>query len=187
MVDAMIAMTLHVALFRGINVGGRNVLPRAALRSLLRDLGFENPRSVRQSGNLVFGADAKHTPIAIEQQIEAAVQERFGTAGTLVVRTAAQWASVVACNPFPGEAGSDPAHMVVMALKTAPDADAAALLRVGYPGRESIAIEGREAYLVYPDGIGRSRLTHAVLEKKLGVVGTARNWNTVLELAELAR
>ena len=89
-------------------------------------------------------------------------------------------------NPFPAEAKSDPGHLVVMCLKSAPGREAVSALQQAISGREVIRAKGREAYIVYPDGIGRSRLTTALIEKKLGTRGTARNWNTVMKLAALA-
>ena len=73
-----------------------------------------------------------------------------------------------------------------MALKAAPTAAAIKALSEGYNGPETIHVAGRDAYLIYPEGIGRSKLTNALIERKLGVAGTARNWNTVLKLAALA-
>jgi len=74
----------------------------------------------------------------------------------------------------------------VMFLKTSPSRDAVTALQNAIKGREVVKAEGRQAYLVYPDGVGRSRLTTALIEQKLGTRGTARNWNTVLKLADLA-
>lgn len=93
----------------------------------------------------------------------------------------------MARNPFPEEAERDPGHLVVMILKGAPAAHEVKALQDAIRGRELVRADGRAAYVVYPDGIGRSRLTTALLEKKLGTRGTGRNWNTVLKLAALTR
>jgi len=76
--------------------------------------------------------------------------------------------------------------MLVMCLHDAPDASAVKALREAIVGREVVQVRGREAYFVYPDGVGSSKLTHGLIEKKLGTKGTARNWNTVLKLLEAA-
>jgi uncharacterized protein (DUF1697 family) len=102
------------------------------------------------------------------------------------VRTAAEWAKVVAGNPFPEEAERDPGHLVVMFLKATPEANDVAALQAAIPGRETVRAEGKHAYIIYPDGIGRSKLTIDLIERKLGTRGTGRNWNTVLKLAALA-
>ena len=99
-----------------------------------------------------------------------------------LIRTAAEWKRIVAHNPFPEEAKGDPAHLVVMFLKRAPNAKEIAALRSSITGPEIVAADGRQVYIVYPAGIGRSRLTNSFAEKKLGTRGTARNWNTVLKL-----
>jgi uncharacterized protein (DUF1697 family) len=171
-------MTPHIALLRAVNVGARSV-PMAELRALFAALGFADAKTLLQSGNVVFaaqGADA-----ALEAQFEAAFAQRFGFASDFLVRSGAEWAKAIAANPFEQEARTDPAHLVVMALKTAPAA-------TGFPwdGPERVAVRGRQAYLVYPEGVGRSKLTLATAEKKLGVRGTGRNWNTVMKLAALA-
>jgi uncharacterized protein (DUF1697 family) len=97
------------------------------------------------------------------------------------------WKAVIAGNPFSEEAARDPGHLLVVALKDAPDRAAAAALRNAITGREVVRVRGRHAYIVYPDGIGRSRLTTVVIEKKLGTRGTGRNWNTVLKLGALVK
>jgi uncharacterized protein (DUF1697 family) len=91
----------------------------------------------------------------------------------------------VARNPFPAEAERDPAHLTVVFLKDAPKAKAVEALAAAIRGREVIQADGRHLYAYYPDGVGRSKLTHALIESKLGTRGTARNWNTVLKLAQL--
>ena len=103
-----------------------------------------------------------------------------------LVRTASEWTSIVAANPFPREAQDNPAHLVVMALKAAPSKAHVAALEAAIKGRERVCAKRRELYMVYPDGIGRSKLTIAVIERALATRGTARNWNTVLKLQALA-
>jgi uncharacterized protein (DUF1697 family) len=102
-----------------------------------------------------------------------------------MLRSASEWEAIIANNPFAEAAGRDPAHLVLMALKDEPNVAAIKALRDGYKGPETIHVAGRDAYLIYPEGIGRSKLTNALIERKLGVAGTARNWNTVLKLAAL--
>jgi uncharacterized protein (DUF1697 family) len=177
-------VTVHIALLRAVNVGGRNVA-MSDLRGLVAELGFTDVRSLLQSGNLVFDS-GRQTGAGLERLLESEATKRFDLDTDFFVRTAKEWTTMVARNPFPDEARRDPAHLLVMALKEAPDAKAVAALRAAITGREIVAAEGRHAYIVYPDGIGRSRLTIRVIESKLGTRGTGRNWNTVLKLAELA-
>lgn len=178
-------MTTFIALLRAVNVGGRSV-PMAGLRTLLADLGCGNPRTLLQSGNAVFTLEGKAVAAALERKFEAEAQRRFGMTIAFMLRTAAEWDAIVARNPFADTARNDPGHLLLMALKGAPTAAAISALREGYRGPESIEVVGPDAYLIYPEGVGRSRLTNALIERKLGFAGTGRNWNTVLKLAALA-
>jgi uncharacterized protein (DUF1697 family) len=92
----------------------------------------------------------------------------------------------VEANPFRKEAQRDPGHLLVMCFKSAVDPKNVETLQSAITGSERISAKGREAYIVYPDGVGRSRFTHALIEKKMGVRGTGRNWNTVLKLGNSA-
>lgn len=179
-------MTVHLALLRGINVGGHKQVAMADLRDLLTRLGFVDARSLLQSGNLVFRSDGR-TGAHLERLLEAEVAKRFALQTDFFVRTADEWKVVVVHNPFREEAERDPGHLVVMFLKDAPDVKDVKALQAAVTGPEVVRVEGRHAYIVYPNGIGRSRLTHTLIEKKLGTRGTGRNWNTVLKLGALAK
>jgi uncharacterized protein (DUF1697 family) len=179
-------MTVHVALLRGVNLGGRTQVAMSDLRDLLAELGFAQVRSVLNSGNLAFSG-GRRTAAALERLLETEAEKRLGLRTDFHVRTADEWATVVAKNPFRAEAKRDPSHLVVMVLKKAPTAKAVETLRAAITGPEIIDAVGRHAYIVYPAGIGRSRLTNSLIDSKLGTRGTGRNWNTVLKLAELAQ
>jgi uncharacterized protein (DUF1697 family) len=179
-----VALTTHVALLRGVNVGGRKVVPMAALRALATEIGLTNPRTLLQSGNLIFQSGA--APAELEARLEAEAERRLGLATRFMVRTAAEWDAIIAANPFPEEAQRDPSHLVVMALQRAPEPTTVEALRFAIVGRERVEARGRELYLVYPDGIGTSKLTNTMIERQLGVRGTGRNWNTALKLAAAA-
>jgi uncharacterized protein (DUF1697 family) len=177
-------MTLYVALLRAINVGGKNPVAMPSLGELLDRLGFLNPRTVLQSGNLVFQAKAG-TAKQIEEVLgmEAALQ--LGLKTDFMVRTAAEWRAVVAGNPFPEAAAQDPGHLVVLFLKNTPSAKDVEALQTAIQGPEVIRAYGKQLYVVYPNGIGRSKLTASFIERALGIHGTARNWNTVLKIKTL--
>jgi uncharacterized protein (DUF1697 family) len=173
-----------IALLRGINVGGNKKVAMAGLRDLLGRLGFGDPQSLLQSGNLVFRTDSRKAD-ELEQLLEKEVQKRFGLQSDVFVRNAGEWPAVMAANPFLEEAERDPGHLIVMFLRDAPDAKSQDALRAAIIGRETFAVTGRHAYFVYPDGMGTSKLTGALVEKKFGTRGTARNWNTVTKLGAL--
>jgi uncharacterized protein (DUF1697 family) len=178
-----LALTTHVALLRAVNVGGRGKVAMADLRQMLSDLGFERPQSLVQSGNLVFASEL--TGEALEALLEHEAETRLGLKTDVIVRTADQWAAIVAANPFAAMAKGDPSHLVVMPLKTEPEPDGLGALEGWIPGPERIAAAGRDLYITYPDGIGTSKLTGAAIERRLKTRGTARNWNTVAKLAAL--
>jgi uncharacterized protein (DUF1697 family) len=173
-----------VALLRGINVGGRAMIAMADLRALLESLGFTSVRTLLQSGNLVFEAKVG-TPIQMEKLLETATEKRFGHPVDFLVRRADEWNAIIESNPYENEAIDDPAHLVVMCLNQAPKAADLAGLKKAVAGREYFLCRGRELYIVYPDGIGRSKLTNVLIERKLGARGTARNWNTALKIRAL--
>src|SRR6266581_983263 len=177
-------MTIHIALLRGINVGGHKRVAMSDLRDLLTQLGFMDARSLLQSGNLVFRSNAR-TGVNLERLLEA--EKRLGLRTDFLVRSAEEWKAVVARNPFPDEAERDPAHLLVVFLKDAPDGKNVEALQAAITGPEIVRAVGRQAYIVYPSGIGRSRLTSTLIEKKLATRGTGRNWNTVLKLGALVR
>jgi uncharacterized protein (DUF1697 family) len=176
---------LYLALLRAINLAGHQTVAMADLRELLTQLGFADARSLLQSGNLVFRTGAR-TSGHLERVLEAEAAKRLGLHTDFFVRTADEWKAIVTDNPFREEGTRDPAHLVVVFLKDAPDGKAVDALRAAIAGPEIVRAKGRHAYIVYPNGIGRSRLTHTLIERKLGTRGTGRNWNTVLKLGALA-
>ena len=178
-------MPVYIALLRGVNVGGRAKVAMADLRALLTELGFEDPRSLLNSGNLVFRGAARKTP-ELERALASAVQARLGVTADVMIRTAHDVAALVADNPFPGEAQRDPGHLIALFLTGSASPRSVAALQGAIAGREIVRGSGRHLYAYYPDGVGRSKLTLPAIEAALGTRGTGRNWNTVLKLAALA-
>jgi uncharacterized protein (DUF1697 family) len=177
-------MTTHVGLLRAVNLGSHNKVGMRDLCALLGELGLRDARSLLQSGNVVFQSAAASTD-ALERLLEDGTERRLGVKTDYFVRTAKEWKAVIADNPFAAEAKKDPGHLLMLALKDVPDRSAVAALQKGIKGREIVKTVGRHAYIVYPDGVGRSRLTMASIEKALGTRATGRNWNTVLKLGAL--
>jgi uncharacterized protein (DUF1697 family) len=179
------AATTHIALLRGINVGGHRQVGMTNLRNFLTELGFENVKSLLQSGNLVFASRSRFGA-ELERFLEVEAAKRLALEVDFYVRTAEEWKSVVRQNPFRKEAERDPKHLVVLFLKTAPAPKDVALLQSEISGPELVKAKGKQAYIFYPNGIGRSRLNNAMVEKRIGR-GTGRNWNTVLKLDVIAK
>lgn len=178
-------MTRYIGLLRAVNLGAHNRVAMSDLRDLLTRLGFEDPRTLLQSGNVVFGCGRRRAA-DLEGVLEAEVEQRLKVATGFFLRTAEEWQDIVTGNPYLKEAERDPGHLVVMVFKDRPSSQAVKDLNAAITGSEVFRAEGRHAYIVYPDGIGRSRLTNALIEKKLRTRSTGRNWNTVLKLNALA-
>ena len=178
-------MGTYIALLRGVNVGGHKQVSMAGLRELLTSLGFENPRSLLQSGNLVFST-RKRPSRSLEDELETETEKHLGLQTRYFIRTAEEWKAIIAANPFPGKARSDPSHLIVMPLREAPKGADVKALQNAITGEERLRVVGTEAYITYPEGIGTSKLTLARIESRLHTNGTGRNWNTALKLASLA-
>jgi uncharacterized protein (DUF1697 family) len=175
-------MTAYVALFRGVNVGGRNSLPMQDLRDILSSLGCENVRTYIQSGNAAFASAAQAGELGAS--IEAAIDNRFGFAPEVLLLTVTRLKAIAAANPFP-DAESEPKFLHVLFLAEAADeADIDGLNAVRAPS-ERFLLTDDALYLHAPDGIARSKFA-AKVERCLGVAATGRNWNTVKKIIELA-
>ena len=176
-----------IVLLRGVNVGKH--APRVTmpdLRQFALDLGFKAPRTLLQSGNLIFDGDESHDA-GLEGHLETEAAKRLGVNVDFLVRSGAEWRAAIACNPFVEAAETDPGHLLVYWLKAEPAEGAVEDLRGGIIGREQVQLCGRQAYIVFPDGVGHSRLTTTVIEKRLGVRVTGRNWNTVQKIADMMK
>lgn len=174
-------MKRWAALLQGVNVGGRQ-LAMADLRRMLADLGFENPRTLLASGNAVF--DAKETDSAkLEALLGRAFEARLGFRTDFLLRDAADLAAIRRDNPFPDVARERPSQLLVSFAREAVPADLPDRVAAVYGGPERLAVVGRELYIDFPEGQGRSQLGPAMAKLKLGGVSTGRNWNTVVKLA----
>ena len=172
-------MKTWIALFRGINVGGKNTLPMAKLRDDLETLKLKNVRTYIQSGNIVFDATAK-TANSISKKIKRRIEDRHGFEPKILILSQDELVAAVEANPFP-EAQSDPKtlHFFFLAQSASgPNVDAIESAR---KATENFKLADRVFYLHAPEGIGRSKLA-ANVEKHLGVATTARNFRTVEKL-----
>jgi uncharacterized protein (DUF1697 family) len=179
-------MKTYVSVLRAINLGSYNKIAMSDLREMLEKVGCIEPKTVVLSGNVVFKS-ALASPAKVEQLLESASTKHLGVTTDYFVRTAKEWQAIIDANPFRNEAKQDPARLIMMCLRAAPSAAQVDALRAAIKGPEIVAVDGKHAYFVYPDGMGRSKLTIKLIEKALGTTGTARNWNTVLKLGELSR
>jgi uncharacterized protein (DUF1697 family) len=177
-------MPNRIALLRGINLGPNRRVAMADLRRLLSDAGHEDVSTHLQSGNVLLTSDAP--PAELEQQIREQIAAALGIDVDVVVRTRDQLADAIARNPLAAVAKSEPKRLQVSFCSSAPAAKVAGRLEEAAAGGERVAVSGREIYAWHPDGIQRSQLAKLLADRRLGVTTTARNWNTVTKLLELA-
>ena len=176
-------MPTFVAFLRAVNLGKRNRVAMADFRSLLTQAGYEDVTTHLQSGNVVLGAPERRAA-AVERSIEEILRDGFGLDNAVMVRSANEMAKVVRDNPFLAR-GADPATLHVSFLKSAPPAAAAQTLAATDHAPDELALGGRELYLSYPQGVGRSKMA-AFVERTVPGLGTVRRWSVVTRLAELA-
>jgi uncharacterized protein (DUF1697 family) len=173
---------MHVALLRGINVGGKNPLPMKELVRMFQAAGCENVHTYIQSGNVIFDAPTGNSKIC--DSVSASIEKRFGYRIPVILRTAPELRKVIGGNPFLKSA-VDLKALHVYFLAQAPGARAIASLDPARSAPDAFHVLGQEIYLHLPNGMGRSKLSNAYFDSKLATVSTARNWATVLKLAEM--
>ncbi|MEZ5894704.1 MAG: DUF1697 domain-containing protein [Parvularculaceae bacterium] len=172
-------MTRNVVLLRGVNVGGRNKLPMKIFVSALEGLGCENVRTYIQSGNAVFDGRTSANDIA------AAVKKAVGFAPHVFLTTAAALKKAAAANPFKKEAAASGKSVHLFLLDDAPKAAAVEALGALKRPKEDFAVAGRALYLHTQEGVAGSKIAERI-DRTLGIATTARNWNTVEKLIEMA-
>lgn len=170
------------ALLRGINLGKRQ-LKSAELKAVVESLGFTDVKTLLASGNVVFTAPGKSTA-ELEAQLHDALAKETGLKSEVFVRTREEMAAIVAANPFAEVARDRPSQLVVIFHRAKIDPAPLDRLMAGYDGPERVKPIGRELYIDFPDGQGRSNLYPAMGKAKLDPVNTARNWNTVLKIRD---
>ena len=173
----------YLVLLRGINVGGKNKLAMNDLREIMTDIGCENVSTYIQSGNAVFKAEP-NSGEEIAAAIETSILERFGLKIPVISRTLDELQRVITENPFLSKA-SDESMLHVMFLKNEPTPERVNALDPGRSPGDSYLVEGREIFLLLPNGVANSKLTNAYFDSKLAVISTSRNWRTVKTLREM--
>jgi uncharacterized protein (DUF1697 family) len=170
-----------VALLRGINVGGKNLLPMKELAALFAECGSADVATYIQSGNVVFRAALAGA--ALETKLERAIADRFGFEVPVVVRSAAELRAISKQNPF--LPARDVGELHVAFLKHAPAPERVAALDHRRSPPDEFEVVAREIYLRCPNGVARTKLTNAYFDRALATISTARNWRTVLKLVDM--
>lgn len=175
-------MTRYALLLRGINVGRKNSLPMAELRSMLTEIGCTDVRTYVQSGNVVL--DTKLRVAELTQKIEESLEAYMGRPIATTLRTRKQLEAVVDANPF-AKVATEPKYLCVTFLSHAPAKSEMAPLLAQDWAPELLKVKGKEIYTWHPNGQARSPLAAALLKLPLRGAVTTRNWNTVLKLAAM--
>jgi uncharacterized protein (DUF1697 family) len=173
-----------ICLIRGVNVGGNKLLKMDALRELCETIGVTSAKTYLQSGNVVFRSSLDRGVLA--KRIEDGIHKATGFEAKVILRTAIEMRAIIAANPFTAGPQRNPKALLVAFLGGSISKDAKALLQKLRIESEELHVGDQELYLYLPAGIAGSKLSNALTEKKLGVNVTARNWNTVNALLEMA-
>jgi uncharacterized protein (DUF1697 family) len=173
----------YVALLRGINLGSRNRVSMPELRTLFEALGAEDVSTYVQSGNVVFRSSERAGEL--EKSAAKRIAKDLGVDVTVLVRSGKQLAKLVSGNPFTTPK-RDPKTLHVTFLAETPPAARVRELDPAVASPDEFRVVGQDVYLLCPNGYGRSKLSNAFFEKRLGVAATTRNWKSVTALAELA-
>jgi len=172
-----------ISLLRGVNVGGKNIVKMAELRSMLEAMGFGNVQTYIQSGNCVYDS-RKTSGLALSKSIAAQIKKEFGFEPSVMTISLAQLQKAIKQNPYEGRSDDPKSVHFFFLAKTATGADKNALNKMK-ASTEEFSLKKDVFYLFAPEGIARSKLA-AGAEAKLGVPATARNYRTVQKLLELA-
>jgi uncharacterized protein (DUF1697 family) len=181
-------MPVLISMLRGVNLGPHNRIKMDTLRALYESLKLEGARTYVQSGNVIFTTKEKNSPKLVAK-IQDAIEKNFKFRPEVILRTADELRQAIAATPFEKKRNLEPGKILVTFLAEEPPAEAcAALARLAtlksYP--EELHVIGRELYIYFPNGAGRSKLPWSAVEKLLKVTGTARNWNSVLAMLQIA-
>jgi uncharacterized protein (DUF1697 family) len=179
----VLGMTTVISMLRGVNVGGHNQIKMDALRALYESLALKDPQTYVQSGNVVFRTEERNL-LRVGERIESAIERKFGFRPGVVLRTASELKEVIARNPFAKRRGLDPSKLAVVFFNEAPTTAACNEVLGMRADDEEVHIAGREFYIYFPRGMGKSKLFAAIGRKLKS--GTARNWNTVTKLLGMA-
>jgi uncharacterized protein (DUF1697 family) len=178
-------MKVVISLLRGINLGGHKQIKMSELCALYGSLGHCDARSHINSGNVVFRTGERELGTVVEK-LESAIEKKFGFHADVVVRTTSEMRDVIRRSPFAKRKDVEPGKLLVTFLPQKPSGELGEQIRGLKPDPEEMYLDGREIYTYFPNGVGRSKLFSGLSGKLLKHKGTARNWNTVLKLVEIA-
>lgn len=175
-------MQRWVGLLRGINVGGKRKVPMAELREAAESVGLSNVSTYIQSGNLIFESGRSATEISAD--LRSVIRARFEIDVPVVLRTSDAFGAIGRSHPFESDE-TDQRFLMVGFLDREPTQQTVAILDAANLAPDRHVVSGSEIFIDYPEGSARSKLTADLIDRKLEVICTMRNWRTVQKLAEL--
>jgi uncharacterized protein (DUF1697 family) len=179
-------MAIYISFLRGVNMTGHNKIRMTELAQMYHDLGYPDAETFIQSGNVIFTAPGSGIESDIERSIEKSILERFGYNVPVMVRSVADLGNILSVNPFLSEEKFDPSRTAVILLTDkVTDQQLLKVANVNYPP-DKFEVIGKEIFIFCPNGFGRTKLYTNFFENRMGVTGTARNWNTVTILYNMA-
>jgi uncharacterized protein (DUF1697 family) len=178
-------MGVVICMLRGVNVGSHNRVKMEELRAMCGSLKLRDAQTYVQSGNVIFRTDERDI-VKLTGKIEDAIEKKFGFRCGVICRTKTEMKGVVAKNPFANRPGIDASKLLVTFLSDDPGEEARAKVRALKVDPEQLWIEGRECFVYFPGGMGRSKFAWPTIGKKMKVSGTGRNWNSVTKLLAMA-
>jgi uncharacterized protein (DUF1697 family) len=185
-------MPVLISMLRGVNLGPHNRIKMDALRALYESLKLEGPRTYVQSGNVIFRTKLFQTKLsqtneaALAKKIQSAIEKSFGFSPAVVLRTADEMRRTIAANPFSARRDVEPGKLLVTFLSAEPPREVHTTLLSFKAHPEEMHLKGRELYIYFPNGVGKTKLPWSSLDKLLRTTGTARNWNSVVKMLEIA-
>jgi uncharacterized protein (DUF1697 family) len=185
MIGYCTAMGVIICMLRGVNVGGHNLIKMEALRALCESIKLRDAQTYVQSGNVVFRSDERDL-VKLATRLEKALEKTFGFRPAVILRSTSGLRDVVARNPFATRQDVEPNKLLVTFLPADPGEAARELVRQMRIEPEELRISGQELYIHFPNGMGRSKLPFAAIDRALKMSGTARNWNSVTKLLAMA-
>ena len=178
-------MPAVIAMLRAVNLAGHNRVKMDTLCSLCTSLKLRDPKTYVQSGNVVFRTSERELG-RLAKRLEDGIEQKFGFRTDVIVRSTAEMRDVVDRNPFAKRRGIEPNRLLVLFFAVDPGAGAREKILTIKADAEELRLDGRELYIYFPTGIGRSKVSTPAIERMLRTPGTGRNWNSVMKLLEMA-
>lgn len=178
------AATTFIALLRGINVGGHRLIKMADLKSMFEGMGFGAVQTYIQSGNVVFRVAEAEQPL--RQRIERQIESVFGFPVTVALRSASELTRLIANCPFAPDALREGESLYAALLTETPSPEGVERLLACKIEPDECRVLGREVYLLYRQSMRLTQLTNNLIEGRLGVAATSRNWRTITTLAAMS-